>query len=364
MLRKEGPPAQMLRQWSDALAAAGLYAEALDAHPALERMDVVRRTELAVLAGHHELALDLLGELAEAASERTRRTVAPLKPELAVRVSPWLVLLTRVAELLAGTGDLATVLDAAQRVLPSAGLDWIVALAAISMADLEVAAPLACSARDGGCRDLRMLTIAAAEHARRGEYGQALELTGQAQRIALPDENPAALTVQLLQRCGLGETARSLGLAGTADPALAPQFRADWRAAALSAGAARPVVLARRVRVHTRRGLRRAERLAREAELIAQYDLTCRCYGSGGWIGPVRSFYLEHHLHELLPAPVAGLDARLMICRATNLTFLDLTARQITLPVPAAPPAAPSTVADEQQPTPGMGVSLGVALPA
>lgn len=110
---------------------------------------------------------------------------------------------------------------------------------------------------------------------------------------------------------------------------------------------------------------RKLERRARETESIAGYDLTCRCYGSGGWIGPSRRFYLEHHLHELLPAPVAGLDARLMICRATSLTFLDLVAREITLPVPSSPPSTVlSPDADEGRPTPGMGVSLGLALPA
>jgi len=364
VLRKEGPPPDMLRQWSDALAAAGLYPEALDVHPALERVDVVRQVELALLAGIHSTALDLLAELAQATTERTRRTVEPLRPGVPLPPSPWLDLLGRVAELFAGSGDPAAVRAAQEKVRPSAGLDWIVALAAVSVGDLAGAAGPAGSARAGGCRDLRMLTITAADLARREEYDAAIALIGQAQRIALPDEDPAALTVNLLQRCDLGSTARTLALTGSADQRLAPSFRADWRVAAAGAGVASAAIWSRRLRGHGRRGLRRAERRAREAELIAQYDLTCRCYGSGGWIGPDRSFYLNRHLHELLPAPVAGLDARLMVCRATSLTFLDLEFRQITLPVPAVPAATAGPLPDEACPTPGMGVSLGAALPA
>ncbi|MBT0769721.1 hypothetical protein KIH74_12355 [Kineosporia sp. J2-2] len=367
LLRAGGPPPEVLRQWSDALAAAGLYTEALEVHPAIERVDVVRQAELAVLAGIHTTALDLLGELAAAKTERTRRTVAVLKKDQdrAPAPSPWLELLARVAELLAGTGDLDTVRTAAQRVQPSAGLDWIVALAAVSVGDLEAAAPRARAARDGGCRDLRMLTVAAADLARVGDYAQALRLTGQAQRIALPDEDPAALTVHVLQRCGFPQQARALAVAGVGDATLAPSFRTDWKAAASGAGASSLGVLGQRVKVHGRRAQRRVERRTREADAIAGYDLTCRCYGSGGWIGSSRLFYLEHHLHELLPAPVAGLDARLMICRATNLVFLDLVAREITLPVPAGTPAeTPAPDAEETSPTPGMGVSLGMALPA
>ncbi|WP_285619780.1 hypothetical protein [Kineosporia sp. NBRC 101677] len=361
VLRADGPPPEVLRQWSDALAAAGLYAEALDVHPTLERVDIVRQAELAVLAGIHPKALELLQELREAKSERARRTVTPLKKE----GSPWLELLSRVAELLAGTGDLAAVQEAAQRAQPSAGLDWIVALAAVSVGDLLTAAPLARSAREGGCRDLRMLTIAAADDARQGNYRQALDLTGQAQRIALPDEDPAALTVHVLQRCGFAAAARSLAMAGVGEATLAPAYRADWKAAAAGAGGGGIAMLGQRVKAHARRSDRRMEKRAREAEAMATYDLTCRCYGSGGWIGEGRHFYLQHHLHELLPAPVAGLNARLMICRATSLTFLDLLARAITLPVPSSPP---STVVapdgNEERPTPGMGVSLGLALPA
>lgn len=363
VLRADGPPPEVLRQWSDALAAAGLYAEALEVHPGLERVDVVRQAELAVLAGIHTTALELLKELDEGKSERTRRTVEPLKKKQPT--SPWLRLLTRVAELLAGTGDLAAVQAAAKGLPPSAGLDWIVALAAVSVGDLLVAAPLARSARAGGCRDLRMLTIAAADDARQGQLRQALDLTGQAQRIALPDEDPAALTVHVLQRCGFAGEARALALAGVGESTLAPANRADWKAAAAGSGASALGLLGQRVRAHSRRTERKLERRAREAEAIATYDLTCRCYGSGGWIGPSRQFYLQHHLHELLPAPVAGLDARLMICRATSLTFLDLLTREITLPVPSSPP---NTVGDpdvdEETPTPGMGVSLGLALPA
>src|SRR5689334_9684653 len=63
-------PDLVLRQWSDALAAAGLYAEALVAHPAVEREDLVRRAELAVLVGDHLAALSLLAELREAGTPR------------------------------------------------------------------------------------------------------------------------------------------------------------------------------------------------------------------------------------------------------------------------------------------------------
>ncbi len=363
VLRANGPPPEVLRQWSDALAAAGLYSEALEVHPALERVDIVRQAELAVLAGIHTTALELLHELAAGKSERTRRTVAPLAKERPV--SPWLNLLSRVAELLAGTGDLAAVQAVAEGMPSSAGQDWIVALAAVSVGDLVAAAPLARSAREGGCRDLRMLTIAAADHARLGEYQQALDLTGQAQRIALPDEDPAALTVHVLQRCGFGDAARALAMAGVGDGTLSPAFRTDWKAAATAIGAGGLAMLGQRVRAHAKRADRRIERKVREAEAIADYDLTCRCYGSGGWIGPGRQFYLQNHLHELLPAPVAGLGARLMICRLTSLTFLDLMSREITLPVPSSPPTSVlNPDADEARPTPGMGVSLGLALPA
>ncbi|GAA3595458.1 hypothetical protein GCM10022223_08260 [Kineosporia mesophila] len=368
VLRADGPPPEVLRQWSDALSAAGLYSEALAVHPALERVDVVRLAELAVLAGIHTQAQELLRELNEGESERSRRNVTVLGPtgqDRAAPPSPWLDLLGRVAELLAGTGDLAAVNAAAAQVQPSAAMDWIVALAAVSVGDLPAAAVLARAARAGGCRDLRMLTIAAADEARQGQYSQALDLTAQAQRIALPDEDPAALTVHVLQRCGFADAARGLALAGVGDSSLSPASRTDWKAAAASTGAGGLSLLRERVKAHGHRPRRRIERKAREAEAIASYDLTCRCYASGGWIGPSRHFYLQHHLHELLPAPVAGLDARLMICRATSLTFLDLVAREITLPVPSTPPSTVLTSGpDEERPTPGMGVSLGLALPA
>ncbi|GAB3253667.1 hypothetical protein GCM10027456_29110 [Kineosporia babensis] len=366
VLRADGPPPEVLRQWSDALSAAGLYAEALDVHPALERVDVIRQAELAVLAGIHTKALELLQELKAAKSDRTSRKVASLKQrEVGKPASPWLELLSRVAELLAGTGDLEAVKSAIGGVGPSAGLDWIVALAAVSVGDLPMAAPLARSARAGGCRDLRMLTIAAADDARQGEHRKALDLTRQAQRIALPDEDPAALTVHVLQRCGFAEAAKALAVAGVGESHLAPAFRADWKAAATAAGAGGMALLGQQIKASARWSERRSEKRAREAETIATYDLTCRCYGSGGWIGPGRQFYLQHHLHELLPAPVAGLDARLMICRATSLTFLDLVAREITLPVPSSPPSTQFAAdSEEEEPTPGMGVSLGLALPA
>jgi hypothetical protein len=80
--------------------------------------------------------------------------------------------------------------------------------------------------------------------------------------------------------------------------------------------------------------------------------------------------YVSQHLMEVLPAPVAGLPARLICCRATKLTFLDFPERQLTLPVVSdlsadvrTAPTEPATD-PEARPTPGMGVSLGMRLPA
>ena len=70
----------------------------------------------------------------------------------------------------------------------------------------------------------------------------------------------------------------------------------------------------------------------------------------------------------------AALPARLLRCRATNQTFLDFSERQFTLPVVSEvaadlPPSPVDPFADpngdpEARPTPGMSVSLGMALPA
>jgi hypothetical protein len=71
---------------------------------------------------------------------------------------------------------------------------------------------------------------------------------------------------------------------------------------------------------------------------------------------------------------VAGLPARLVRCRATKLTFLDFPERRITLPVVSevtadvrtlqVDPFADPDADPEARPTPGMGVSLGMILPA
>jgi hypothetical protein len=366
---KDGPPDPVLRQWSDALAAAGLFAEALTVHPAAERVDVVRQAELAVLAGDHQGALALLTELAEATTARTKPSNPP--PAKTKRpASPWLLLLTGVATLLAGDGDLAAVLAASKRVQPSAGSAWIVALAAAAVGDLKEAADQARAARAGGCRDLRMLVFLAARKASEADDRDALDLVAAAQRIALPDEDPAALTVELMGRSGFDDDARRLATAGAGDASLPATARADWRSSAQRLGSGRLRSIGRSLAVARKVSNRRRQRSERIAQEEALSDLTCRCYGSGGWIGPGRMYYISKHLDELLPAPIAGLQARLLLCRATNLTFLDLVDRQVTVPVAAEPVRRrPAENADpgadpEQQPTPGMGFSLGMALPA
>jgi hypothetical protein len=374
----------VLRQWSDALAAAGLFAEALTVHPGAERVDIVRQAELAVLAGDHTAALTLLAELEVARTLRTRRITAPseppgppkpgppkpgppkpgpAKPAQQPPPSPWLQLLTDVATLLAGLGDLGTVLESSRRVQPSGAVAWMVALAATVAGDLREASEHAIQAREGGCRDLRMVVIVAAEQAAEQEYRTALELIAGAQRIALPDEDPAGLTVDLLNRSGFRQQGRKLALLG-----------------ARELGAGRLRSLGRSLSSASALGERRRERSTRRAETETLQDLTCRCYGSGGWIGPDRLYYVSRHLDELLSAPVAGLQARLLLCRATNLTFLDVIDRELTLPVASEPlerpaphpagPAGPGGAAgaaagdSEERPTPGMGFSLGMARPA
>jgi hypothetical protein len=114
---------------------------------------------------------------------------------------------------------------------------------------------------------------------------------------------------------------------------------------------------------------RRREQTEQRRQQASLADLTCRCYGSTGWIGESRMFYVSRHLNEVLPAPVAGLPARLIRCRATKLTFLDFPERQLTLPVVSGLSADVRTVPAESsadpaaRPTPGMGVSLGMRLP-
>jgi hypothetical protein len=340
------PPA-VLRQWSDALAAAGLFAEAFTVHPAAERADLVRRAELAVLRGDHDTALWMLGDL----------TATPARP--------WLELLTHAAAVQAGDGaQLPAVLAAT--VQPSAGVSWVTALAAAAAGDLPAAAPAATAARAGGCRDLRMLVILAADRAADGDDWTALDLADQAQRTALPDETPARQVVELLVRSGRQDDAARLAVLGAGERSRPGRLRSEWLGAARLVGVGHRRALRRSLTAvaAAAAGTRERQERRRRQELLR--DLTCRCYGSAGWIGPERLHYVDHHLVGVLPAPVAGLPARLLRCPATRLTLLDLVERQLTLPVVSqvAPGRAPDPRARlGERPTPGMGVSLGRALP-
>lgn len=366
-------PASVLRQWSDALAAAGMFPEALQAHPALERADVVRRAEIAVLAGDHVVALSLLAELRDAQTPRT----AQLNPDGQARRSeaesgsPWLALLTYCARVLAGEpGLLPDVLAAARRMQTSAGVAWVVALAAVRAGDLEQAAPAAITARAGGCRDLRIVAISAADRASTGDDWAAIELIRGAQRVALPDEDPAGLVVDLLDKAGLKDVAQRLAARAASDVSLPPPARAAWRAAARQIGAGHKQLWRRSMTAAGSLVTRHREQTEQRRYQASLSDLTCRCYGSTGWIGEDRMFYVSRHLTEVLPAPVAGLPARLIRCRATKLTFLDFGERQLTLPVVSNLSADARTTSAEPfadpdaRPTPGMGVSLGIMLPA
>jgi len=370
VITKDGRiPVPVLRRWSDALAAAGLYPEALQVHPGVERSDVVRRAELAVLAGDSHAALTLLAELDTA---RTARTAHPARPDT---TSPWLELLTRCAEVLKGDhARLPEVIATARRVHPSAGVSWVLALAAIAAGDLAQAAPAAVAARAGGCRDLRILAVSAADRAVDGDDWAAIELLRSAQKVALVDEDPAGLAVDLLVSAGYRAAAQRLAARAATDTSLPTPARAAWRAAARRVGAGRKQVLRRATAAISSIGVRRRENAEDRQRAAAESDLTCRCYGSTGWIGEHRLTYVNRHLNQVLPAPVAALPARLLRCRATSQTFLDFPERQFTLPVVSEvavdlPPAPVDPFADpngdpEARPTPGMGVSLGMALPA
>lgn len=370
-------PLAVLRQWSDALAAAGLFGEALHVHPSAERADVVRRAELAVLAEDPHTALSLLAELADARTPRTAPVSAPGLPDAKVegRPSPWLDLLSCAARVLAGQhAVLPDVVRAAAAVQPSPGVSWVLALAAIAAGDLPEAAPAAVRARAGGCRDLRILAICAADRSIDGDDWAAIELVRGAQRVALPDEDPAGLVVDLLDRAGAREDAQRVAARAAADTSLPPPARSAWSAAARRVGAGRKQLLRRSMAAVADLAARRRDGSPEQWAVGSGAGLVCRCYGSTGWIGDSRLLYVDRHLDQVLPAPVAGMDARLLRCRATNLTFLDLPGRQLTLPVVSAPgPAVRGAVAGPfadpdadpgASPTPGMGVSLGMALPA
>jgi hypothetical protein len=355
-------PRPVLRQWSDALAAAGLFAEALQIHPALERADIVRRAELSVLAGDPEMALHLLGELAAATTPRTQHATRTES----TRPGPWLRLLTSCAELLAGRPvQLDAVLTAASRVEPSAGVDWVVALAAATAGNLPQATIAAESARAGGCRDLRMLAVVAASRAAEHDDQAALALVGMALRVALPDEDPAGYVVDLLARAGFRADARRLAATGAGDSTQPGPVRAAWRRSARRVGAGHKGALRRSLTAAGSMAVWPRQHQERRIVNQALQDLTCHCYGSAGWIGESRMYYVTRHLVEILPAPVAGLPARLLRCRATALTFLDFVERQFTLPVISEVlPVEAGEQADDSEghPTPGMGVSLGESL--
>jgi hypothetical protein len=370
-------PIPVLRQWSDALAAAGMFSEALQAHPGVERVDVVRRAELAVLAGDHLAALSLLAELRDARTARTAHVNPDGKARRAEAESgsPWLDLLTYCARVLAGEpGLLPDVLAAARRVQTSAAVAWVVALAAVAAGALDQAAPAAVTARAGGCRDLRILAVSAADRASDGDDWAAIELVRGAQKVALPDEDPAALVVDLLERAGLRDAARRLSARAATDASLPGSARAAWQAAARRVGAGHKQLWRRSMTAAGSMTTRRREQAEQRRLEESLADLTCRCYGSTGWIGEGRMFYVSRHLNQVLPAPVAGLPARLVRCRATKLTFLDFPERQLTLPVvsdvstdvrtPVLDPFADPEADPEARPTPGMGVSLGMVLPA
>jgi hypothetical protein len=366
-------PVLVLRQWSNALAAAGLFPEALQTHPAMERADVVRRAELAVLAGDHRAALSLLAELRDARTPRTAQLNpgGPARRDEAESGSPWLVLLTYCARVQAEeTGLLPDVLAAARRMHTSAGVAWVVALAAVAAGDLDQAAPAAIAARAGGCRDLRIVAISAAERAAEGDDWAAIELIRGAQRVALPDENPADLVVDLLERAGKKDVAQRLSARAATDVSLPPQARAAWQAASRRVGAGHKQLWRRSMSAAGSMLTRHREQTQERRYQASLADLTCRCYGSTGWIGDSRMIYVSRHLNQVLPAPVAGLPAQLMRCRATKLTFLDFPERQLTLPVASdlstdvRMVAADPLFDPDARPTPGMGVSLGMVLPA
>jgi len=329
-------PVAVLRQWSDSLAAAGMFTEALQAHPAMERADVVRRAELAVLAEDHRTALSLLVELRDARTARTVQVDPDGHGGLAEAESgtAWLDLLTYCARVLAGEpGLLPDVLAAARRIQTSAAVAWVVALAALAAGDLNQAGAAAVTARAGGCRDLRILAISAADRAADGDDWAAIELIRGGQRIALPDEDPAGLVVDLLERAGLRDVAQQLSARAATDASLPAAARAAWQAASRRVGAGRKQIWRRSMSAAGSLSTRRREQAEQRRQEESLANLTCRCYGSTGWIGDSRMVYVSRHLHQVLPVPVAGLSARLVRCRATKLTFLDFPERRLTVPV-------------------------------
>lgn len=324
------------RRWSTALADAGLYPEALRVHPAAERADIVRRAELAVLAGNHKLALHLLSEL------KTRRTarvaVAARSDAPGPAETHWLELLTRYAQLLRGDGGrFDDVLGPAEPVrLPAQGA-WVLALAGAAVGDLEPAAAAAASARAGGCRDLRIPAILAADRAAEGDDLTALDLLTGAVRRAVAGPDPVGFTLDLLDRAGLRADAQRLALLGAGDRSAPRPARTAWKSGARRVGTTRPRLLRSSLAAAVDPGEWPWRWPGRRLRDGARPDLTCRCYGSAGWIGAERMDYVSGHLSEL-PAPVVtGLRARLLGCRATNLTFLDLAEHRLTLPVGTRP---------------------------
>jgi hypothetical protein len=312
-------PTAVRRTWSEALTAAGLFSEALLVQPREDSGDLLRRAELAVLAGEGATALDCLADLGEAPDDaRLRR------------------LLIAAARSLTGVDALAEVREAAGEVGPTARASWLSAVVLAAGGDLDNAGPAAHLAHEAGCRDLRLLTVMAAAAALDGDDHEALDLVHEARRAALPDEHPAVLTTYLLTRAGHPEIAVQLAQAGASDRQLPRADRVAWLACARTAGAGPWLTLRRPLQALLE--LPEQQRAWAERRVRAEVlrDLTCRCWGSTGWIGPDRLHYVRHHLTELSDDPLPGvLPAGLLLCRATGIRFLDLAERQITLPVQA-----------------------------
>jgi hypothetical protein len=313
-----GRPAPALRRWSDALAAAGLFGHALHVLPDVPA-DLFRRAELALLSGDHATAIRLLKEL-----DSEREADRPAEPAVALMLA--------VARTLAGEPEgWAEVRIAATGVPGSAWASWLVALAGAAVADLPAAGEAAAEAIRGGSRDPRLASIAAAasvlaEDELSWAVAHAAALTLEpARKAALTGEDPLGATLDLLVRAGRPDRAAALTLQAAEDRELSPVAREAWRRAGTPFGV--------RSRRRFRRDPAKVERRARRQDPRL---LTCRCWGSAGWIGAERDDYVHHHLETVDTEPVAGLPARLLTCRLTRLRFLDFPAEGITLPVDAA----------------------------
>jgi len=344
------PPA-VLRRWSDALAAAGLFGVALHVLPdehvpvarhangaqgaeraGLIRLDpdlLFRHAELAVLATDHASALRALKEL-DTIQPRPGGPVSP--PHPAVRM------LTAVAQAQAGDAGGWDEVERAAAAMPrSPWSAWMVALGGVTVPHLTVphldaAGPAARFALEGGCRDPRLPLIAAAGLVADGDEltweqcAEAVRLLERSRRVALPGEDAIGGALDLLRRAGLAERGRGLAAFAVSDSQIPREAHDAWRAAAKL----QHLPVPRRLRIESLRPHRRLH------SPISDSPMTCRCAGSTGWIGPERLTYVEHHLSLVDAAPVSGLSARLLRCRLTALRFLDLPSQELTLPVDRA----------------------------